>query len=107
MTSEKLNISFIDLSSFSYSNVLEMNQGLIMDKGGVQLLAKTASKTDDPQTLRMVAGALANLCGNGKLMVILKHSVKKYNLVICCMDLYGNKVLKTEFILFHLQFHCL
>lgn len=54
-----------------------MNQGLIMDKGGVQLLAKTASKTDDPQTLRMVAGALANLCGNGKLMVILEHSVKK------------------------------
>lgn len=48
-----------------------------MDKGGVQLLAKTASKTDDPQTLRMVAGALANLCGNGKLMVILEHSVKK------------------------------
>ncbi|GLT64241.1 hypothetical protein SLA2020_367470 [Shorea laevis] len=49
-----------------------MNQGLIMDKGGVQLLAKTASKTDDPQTLRMVAGALANLCGNEKLLMVLK-----------------------------------
>lgn len=47
-----------------------------MEKGGGQLLAETASKTDDPQTLRMVAGALANLCGNGKLMVILQHSVK-------------------------------
>lgn len=43
-----------------------MNQGLIMSKGGAQLLAKTSSKTTDPQTLRMVAGALANLCGNGK-----------------------------------------
>ena len=48
----------------------EMNQALIMDKGGALLLAKTASKTEDPQTLRMVAGALANLCGNGELMVI-------------------------------------
>jgi hypothetical protein len=86
MTSEKLNISFIDLSSFFSLNLLETNQGLIMDKGGVQLLAKTASKTDDPQTLRMVAGALANLCGNGKLMVILQHPVKKYSFVICCMD---------------------
>ena len=47
-----------------------MNQALIMDKGGALLLAKTASKTEDPQTLRMVAGALANLCGNGELNVI-------------------------------------
>lgn len=37
-----------------------------MNKGGAQLLAKMVTKTDDPQTLRMVAGALANLCGNGK-----------------------------------------
>lgn len=42
-----------------------MSQGLIISKGGAQLLAKTASKTNDAQTLRMVAGALANLCGNG------------------------------------------
>ena len=48
-----------------------MNQGLIMSKGGAQLLGKTASKTDDPQTLRMLAGGLANLCGNGKLKVVL------------------------------------
>lgn len=37
-----------------------------MSKGGAQLLANITFKTDDPQTLRMVAGALANLCGNGK-----------------------------------------
>jgi kinesin family protein 5 len=41
------------------------NQGVIMNKGGARLLANVASKTDDPQTLRMVAGAIANLCGNG------------------------------------------
>lgn len=45
----------------------EVNQGLIISKGGARLLASTASKTDDLQTLRMVAGAIANLCGNGKL----------------------------------------
>lgn len=44
----------------------EMNQGVIASKGGARLLANTATKTDDPQTLRMVAGAIANLCGNGK-----------------------------------------
>lgn len=43
-----------------------MNQGLIMSKGGARLLSNIAFRTDDPQTLRMVAGALANLCGNGK-----------------------------------------
>lgn len=48
-----------------------MNQGLIINKGGAQLLAKTASKTNDPQTLRMVAGALANLCGNGNFLSTL------------------------------------
>ena len=37
-----------------------------MSKGAARLLSDTASKTDDPQTLRMVAGAIANLCGNGK-----------------------------------------
>lgn len=50
--------------------ILERNQGLITSKGGARLLASTASRTDDPQTLRMVAGAIANLCGNGKLRVI-------------------------------------
>jgi hypothetical protein len=41
------------------------NQSMIMNKGGARLLANVASKTGGPQTLRMVAGAVANLCGNG------------------------------------------
>lgn len=36
-----------------------------MAQGGICLLAMTATDADDPQTLRMVAGAFANLCGNG------------------------------------------
>jgi len=28
----------------------------------------TAGNAEDPQTLRMIAGAIANLCGNGKLL---------------------------------------
>jgi hypothetical protein len=38
-----------------------------MAQGGVKLLSMTASDAEDPQTLRTVAGAIANLCGNGKL----------------------------------------
>lgn len=37
-----------------------------MAQGGISLLSMTAAKAEDPQTLRMVAGAIANLCGNGK-----------------------------------------
>ena len=37
-----------------------------MTQGGISLLSMTASNAEDPQTLRMVAGAVANLCGNGK-----------------------------------------
>ena len=36
-----------------------------MVQGGISLLSLTASDAEDPQTLRMVAGAIANLCGNG------------------------------------------
>lgn len=36
-----------------------------MTQGGICLLAMTADDAEDPQTLRMVAGAIANLCGNG------------------------------------------
>lgn len=43
----------------------ETNQELIMDQGGIGLLSSTAANAEDPQTLRMVAGAIANLCGNG------------------------------------------
>lgn len=37
-----------------------------MVQGGISLLSITAADAEDPQTLRMVAGAIANLCGNGK-----------------------------------------
>ena len=37
-----------------------------MAEGGVALLSATATNAEDPQTLRMIAGAVANLCGNGK-----------------------------------------
>lgn len=45
--------------------VTEANQEFIMAQGGISLLSITAADADDPQTLRMVAGAIANLCGNG------------------------------------------
>lgn len=44
----------------------EVSQQLIVDQGGISLLSLTAADAEDPQTLRMVAGAIANLCGNGK-----------------------------------------
>ncbi|KAG6467224.1 hypothetical protein ZIOFF_074911 [Zingiber officinale] len=44
----------------------ETNQELIMAQGGIGLLSVTAADAEEPQTLRMVAGAIANLCGNGK-----------------------------------------
>lgn len=54
----------------------ETNQDMIMAQGGVSLLSMTASDAEDPQTLRMVAGAIANLCGNGT-------STALDNFVIC------------------------
>lgn len=42
-----------------------------MAQGGIGLLARTADDAEDPQTLRMVAGAIANLCGNGILSMSL------------------------------------
>lgn len=49
----------------------EANQELIMGQGGISLLAMTAADAEDPQTLRMVAGAIANLCGNGTLLIFI------------------------------------
>ncbi|KAF6176754.1 hypothetical protein GIB67_031565 [Kingdonia uniflora] len=49
----------------------DMNQVLKMSKGGAQLLANVASKSNDPQTLWMVAGAITNLGGNQKLHEML------------------------------------
>lgn len=63
-----------------------MNQALISSKGGARLLSNTAVRTDDPQTLRMVAGAIANLCGNGKLYCSMcSHSCTKNGELICIM----------------------
>lgn len=52
-----------------------------MNKGGARLLANIASKTNDPQTLRMVAGALANLCGNGTTCLYCIHYSKIFLLI--------------------------
>lgn len=49
----------------------EVNQELIMVQGGIGLLSATAANAEDPQTLRMVAGAIANLCGNGNFLSII------------------------------------
>ncbi|PRQ17992.1 putative armadillo repeat-containing kinesin-like protein 1/2 [Rosa chinensis] len=40
---------------------------LIMNQGVISLLSITVANGEDPETLRMVAGAIANLCGNNKL----------------------------------------
>lgn len=42
-----------------------------MAQGGISLLSMTATNAGDPQTLRMVAGAIANLCGNGNMLDLL------------------------------------
>jgi hypothetical protein len=92
-------------SNFSTLNLhAELNQGLIMSKGGGQLLAKTAFKTDDPQTLRMVAGALANLCGNGKRRWFCNDRVPfPYTQVFWCML---SMTLKTKFVFILSQIEC-
>lgn len=52
----------------------ETNQELIMAQGGIRLLSMTSANAEDPQTLRMVAGAIANLCGNGKVLANVQSS---------------------------------
>jgi kinesin family protein 5 len=61
----KLSCFFV-VSASLLCILTESNQELIMAQGGISLLSMTAANADDPQTLRMVAGAIANLCGNGK-----------------------------------------
>lgn len=41
-----------------------------------------AANTEDPQTLRMVAGAFANLFGNGKLLILSHFS--SYHVYLHC-----------------------
>lgn len=48
-----------------------------MAEGGISLLSLTANAAEDPQTLRMVAGAIANLCGNG--MKIARDFLSTYH----------------------------
>ena len=60
----------------------EANQELIMVQGGISLLSITAADAEDPQTLRMVAGAIANLCGNGILLVLPCHDIVSF--VVTC-----------------------
>lgn len=61
------SLAMIFLICATFCDLSETNQELIMSQGGIGLLSMTAANAEDPQTLRMVAGAIANLCGNGKL----------------------------------------
>ncbi|KAB2614517.1 Kinesin-II 85 kDa subunit [Pyrus ussuriensis x Pyrus communis] len=45
----------------------EANQEIIMQEGGISLLAMTTTEANEAQTLRMVTGAIATLCGDDKL----------------------------------------
>lgn len=60
--------AMIFLICATFCVISETNQELIMVLGGIGLLSVTAANAEDPQTLRMVAGAIANLCGNGKIV---------------------------------------
>ncbi|GKD16512.1 kinesin-like protein KIN-UB isoform X2 [Tanacetum coccineum] len=44
---------------------LEANQRTDNGSRGISLLSMIAADVVDPQTLRMVVGAIFNLCGNG------------------------------------------
>lgn len=70
---------------FLWSLCAEANQELIMAQGGISLLAMTAGNAEDPQTLRMVAGAIANLCGNGTSFA-LSLSLSVSEMVLLCLD---------------------
>ena len=52
----------------------ETNQELITTQSGITLLSSMANVAIDPQTMRMVAGAIANLCGNGIVISCFLHS---------------------------------
>ena len=56
-----------------------------MAQGGIQLLSMTVAYAEDPQTLRMVAGAIANLCGNGNLHSLFWFIllIEKDNIIPC------------------------
>lgn len=55
-----------------------------MAQGGINMLSMTAANAEDPQTLRMVAGAVANLCGNGKLSSLV-FSFSNFIYLLSCL----------------------
>ena len=58
-----------------------------MSQGGISLLSMTAANAEDPQTLRMVAGAIANLCGNGKLLDLFDFYLQQSSYVLAWLSL--------------------
>lgn len=76
------HLNNVSLLSCFFCGDAEANQELIMAEGGITLLSMTASDAEDPQTLRMVAGAIANLCGNGIFPYFL--FLIKLNVYILC-----------------------
>ncbi|KAF9625951.1 hypothetical protein IFM89_027819 [Coptis chinensis] len=53
------------MSLINSTLITETNKEELMDQRGITVLLMIAADADDPQTLCMVAGAIANLCGNG------------------------------------------
>lgn len=71
-----------------------------MAQGGIALLSDTAVDAEDPQTLRMVAGAIANLCGNGILCLFTSGRIdliliKKYLITIVAWLCFCLCIFKT------------
>jgi len=60
-----------------------------MAEGGITLLSMAASDAEDPQTLRMVAGAIANLCGNGTTSCFLVIHV---GIFLCFLAIHVAKI---------------
>lgn len=60
-----------------------------MAEGGIKLLAMTAADAEDPQTLRMVAGAIANLCGNG-ISLSFASTVSITSALIPCLSSFSS-----------------
>lgn len=62
-----------------------------MSQGGINLLATAASNAEDPQTLRMIAGAIANLCGNGNLSSVFYFTIIITTLLFCIFGLANGR----------------
>nr|CAB3497050.1 unnamed protein product [Digitaria exilis] len=74
-TSENTTIHRVTAGAIANLAMNGLNQGVIMSKGGARLLANVASKTDDPQTLRMVAdGNTCDIIASGGIKELLRIS---------------------------------